>query len=187
MFGSRIGTVEFFCKIEKHLEFLEGMLNVHGGKRWKGLGNKATSLCGQSIYFWMYHRHFRCNTPWTDLRNATLFQSSPLPCFLCKRVIPPSLNLDKPERESYKSSFISSSSSLPYPCPIYFYLINIFVYFSQYSPISTSVEIVPNLNFLMDFFIHIAIPYALFFSLELRELGGWYAIPLFRFWCHHCF
>lgn len=29
-FGSRIGTVEFFCKIEQHLDFLEGMLKVHG-------------------------------------------------------------------------------------------------------------------------------------------------------------
>jgi len=63
MFGSRIGTVEFFCKIEKHLEFLEGRLNVHGEERQEGLGNKARSLCRQTIYFWMYHRRFRPSIP----------------------------------------------------------------------------------------------------------------------------
>lgn len=112
MFGSRIGTVEFFCIIEKHLEFLEGMLKLHGEERQEGLGSKARSVCGQTISFWVYHRHFTPSTPWTDLRNTTLFQSSPLPWFLCKWMIPQSLNLDKPE--SYKFSFLSLSLLHPF-------------------------------------------------------------------------
>lgn len=66
----------------------------------------------KTVYFWISHRRFRPSIPQTHLINATLFQSSPLSCFLSKHMFPPSIKLDKSER--YKSSCISLSFSSPF-------------------------------------------------------------------------